>query len=375
MLFLHRFDEGGVEKVATRLANNWAENGHAVSLVMGRDQGFNADDLHTDVRVTMARKSVLAKPIESLWMVPQLVKAVRRERPDVLFCAGNTYSIVSVLAKFILGKECPPILCKISNSLDRVDIGKIEAYFYRIWLRYQAKHIDGFVAMATPIVPEIEREMGVASARIFNVPDPAVSLAEIDAFRAVPREHSEYVRERIFLAVGRLEPQKNFPLLLDAFHAMAGDKDRLIILGEGGERSALETQISKLGLGDKVELKGHVRNVSEWLSNADYFVMSSDYEGLPAVLVEALAAALPIVTTNCSVGISALIDDGEDGLVVACADHDALSAAMLEITKMQVDEEEMRKKAELYTIEKSGALYIDALRALSEKQTMKQKLP
>src|SRR4051812_24439930 len=136
MPFLHSFEPGGVERVAFRLAGAWAQAGCEVKVVMGRPGGALEIERPEGVELLFPRRvSRLAPRMESLWLVPHLVAMVRRHRPDVLFCAGNTYAIVAVLARLLLGRDCPPIVMKVSNSLERRDFGPVMRRLYPLWLK------------------------------------------------------------------------------------------------------------------------------------------------------------------------------------------------------------------------------------------------
>jgi len=132
------------------------------------------------------------------------------------------------------------------------------------------------------------------------------------------------------VAVGRLDRQKGFDLLLAAFAQVAARNDRatLTIFGEGAERSALEKQARKLGIAERVRLPGITRSPGEWLEAGDVFVLSSRFEGFPNVLVEALAAGFAVVAFDCPWGPSSIVSHEKDGLLVPAEDVGALAQAM-----------------------------------------------
>ena len=138
-------------------------------------------------------------------------------------------------------------------------------------------------------------------------------------------------REKHIAAAGRLNGQKNFPLLIGAFAKIAEDfpEHKLVIYGQGAQKDMLLRLTEELGIGDRVQFPGFVPNMPEILEKAEMFVLSSDYEGMPNALMEAMALGLPCVSTDCGGGGARfLIDDGVNGLLVPTGNEQALADAM-----------------------------------------------
>lgn len=353
LTFLHSFEPGGVERVALRLHEAWRTQGLDSRLVMGRTSGAMKRDWPGLIPEVLGNQRVPHAGWETLWMIAHLPAAIRRIRPDVLFCAGNSYTIVAVSMRLLLGKACPPVVAKMSNDLTRMDLPAPARPFYRAWLRIQGRVIDRLVGMAPPMREEIASLMRAPQQHIAVIDDPSLAEADIQrlsaaraAAKAAPRGPG-----RRFLAIGRLAAQKNFGLLIDAFARMAGPDDRLAIIGEGAARRALEAQIARLGLAAKVHLPGHVSPLDAELAAADALVLSSDYEGVPAVVAEALAAGIPIVTTRCSVSMEDMLGGGRFGLLVPVGDAAALAQAMQDIAKLKFDETAARDQSRRFTVE------------------------
>lgn len=356
---LHSFEPGGVERVALRLAAAWAPAGCHPHIVLGRNDGVTRSGAPPLAYDVLEQGAVSTAAFETLWMIARLPRRIREAKPDVIFCAGNSYAVVGAVMKLLLGRRCPPIVLKVSNDLARADLPPIVRPFYRQWLRLQGKLIDRFVGLAEPMREEIANAMRVDPQRIAIVDNPVLSRAELEQLAAGRPARQDSGRR--FLAVGRLVPQKRFDLLLRAFARIARPDDRLAILGEGPERGKLQMQAKCLGVADRLDLPGHVQPIEPWLVASDCFVLSSDYEGVPAVLVEALAAAIPIVTTDCSVSIRALLDDGRLGAVVPVRDEAALADAMED--RPAARPAEARARAERFTVERGAADYLGLFRA------------
>jgi glycosyltransferase involved in cell wall biosynthesis len=361
LVYLHSFEAGGVERVALRLAGEWAARGEDVRLVMGRDSGPQYHHAPDNLTYDFARPSRLAAPFETLWLVFHLIGAIRRHRPDVLFCAGNTYTVVAVLVRLLLGRRCPPTLCKLSNSLERRDLPPLARAAFGWWLRLHGRFIERFVGMAEPMRAEIERCLEIDRQRIDIIPDPALKASELELLGTLERQPGVVRR---FVAIGRMNAQKNFQLLMRAFAGFAGTNDRLLIVGDGPQRSRLLDLSEELRIADRVSMPGHAQSVAEALATADVFVMSSDYEGVPAVVIEALAAGVPIVATDCSVSMNYLLEGGAFGALVPICDPAALAAAMRDSPpRDSVPVDAMRAKAAQFTIERAAGPYLDALSA------------
>ncbi|MBX9884977.1 MAG: glycosyltransferase, partial [Novosphingobium sp.] len=254
-------------------------------------------------------------------------------------------------------------------DLTRNDMPAAARPFYRRWLQIQGRMLDRLVGMAPPMREEIGTLMRAEDARIAVIDDPSLAEADIrrlaaarDAGSAARQERAGKGGGRRFIGIGRLAAQKNFGLLIDAFARMAGPDDRLAIIGEGAARRALEAQIERLGLGAKVRLPGHVSPLDAELADADALVLSSVFEGVPAVVAEALAAGLPVVTTRCSVSMEDMLGGGRFGLLVPVGDAEALAQAMTDIARLPFDAAAARDQARRFTVEIASHRY----RALME---------
>jgi glycosyltransferase involved in cell wall biosynthesis len=296
-------------------------------------------------------------------MIWSFFQFLLKDKTDAVFCPGNTYTIVCVAMKLLLGDRCPPVLVKISNDLERRDLPKLTGPFYRWWLRVQGGLLDGFVAIAEPMRAELERELELPECRVSVIPDPALSQAELRQLSGARSASDAHVGCR-FLTIGRLAAQKNQVLLLEAFSRHARSEDTLVIAGDGPERDRLLERANALNLRSQVRFVGHVDDVMALYADADVFVLSSQYEGAPAVILEALAAGLPIAATNCCVSMEWLTGYGQFGIVVPPGNPDTLGTAMNAARHLRPDRTAMQRLAAGFTLESSGQLYLSRLTAL-----------
>ncbi|HJT39913.1 MAG TPA: glycosyltransferase [Sphingobium sp.] len=366
LTFLHSFEPGGVERVALRLVRQWRGEGVDAPLFLGRASGVLRDELAGDIDFHLPRQPRFSVAwFETAWMVLTLPAIIRRLRPDVLFCAGNSYTVVAVAMKLLLGSRCPPVLAKISNDLNRQDMPWPARAFYRLWLRIQGRFIDHFVAMAPGLEREIATLIRPRAVAISVIPSPALSDAQIDLLRSLPpTQPRQEGAARRFVTIGRLARQKNLPLMLKAFAQGAVAADRLVIYGEGPERGALIRLADRLGLQGRIEFAGHVPDPAAWLRPGDIFLLSSDYEGVPAVILEALAAGVRIIATDCSAAMRPLLDDGRLGRLVPPGDARAFAQAIRESEALAQDGAASLRQARRFTLEDAAPSYLDAFAAI-----------
>ena len=162
---------------------------------------------------------------------------------------------------------------------------------------------------------------GIGADRVSVIANPP-GLAGVGA-PTPPIAGSDYL-----IGIGRLAPQKRWDRAIDAFADVARRDTKMMILGEGGARASLEGQIGALGLSDRVCLPGYSANPQSALASARALVLTSDFEGVPGVVQEALAVGTPVVTTDSSVAIRELVADPRQGSVVPTGDARALVAAL-----------------------------------------------
>ena len=356
---IHSFEPGGVERVALNLAAAWQADGAEVRVLLGREAGAMRDAAPA-LNYVVRPEPVPTASFETLWMIWAAWRWLRANEVDVLFAAGNTYAIVGVALKLLLGTRCPPIVIKISNDLERRDLPAPARWAYRLWLRLQGRMLDRFVGMALPMRAEIAEAMQVQDTRIAIIEDPSLEAAQFGRLAAFPRT-SDVPRAPHYVAVGRLSGQKNFALMLRAFARLNDPAARLVVVGEGGDRAKLERLAADLGIADRFTMPGHC-DPAPYLAKASAFVLSSDYEGVPAVVIEALAAGLPIAGTDCSVSMAALTGHGDFGCLVPVRDAAALAAAMQQVLTMPFDPASARSSTRSFTIAAAAGRYLTLFR-------------
>jgi glycosyltransferase involved in cell wall biosynthesis len=307
---------GGAENVLTLLANAWAERGDGVTLVTfaGQDEPpFRP--LATAVRRLglglRADSHSLAQAVAgNVRRVRGLREAMRSSRPDAVISFCDRVNVLTLLAASGLGI---PVIVS-----ERVDPARHAIGF--VWdalRRLTYPRARAVVVQSTRFVAAIPP---AARARTVVIPNPVVHAAGAGVRSDTPAR---------LVAMGRLDRQKGFDVLIRAFAAIAArhPRLRLVIFGEGPARADLQKQIDDLGLADRVELPGVVPGPAAALRDADIFVLPSRYEGFPNALCEAMACGIPVVASDTG-AVSEIVRDGENGLVVPTEDSAAVAAAL-----------------------------------------------
>ena len=308
---LQTLNGGGVERVALGLAGAWVERGLGVTLAIGSRDGPLATELPDAARIVDLHDAGYGRLARAF---PSIVRA---SGADIVFCPGNHYTAVGAWSRLMLAGHCPPIVAKVSNSLVRPDMTPVEAWGYRRWLRLHPRFLDALVAMTPAMAKQATAEMRMPAGRVHVIANP------------VPRIGPGKVPEgRYLLGVGRLAPQKRWDRAISALSHLQDRSVRLVIYGEGAERGALEALIARLGLRERVLLPGYNADPAAALADAVAVVLTSDFEGVPGVLREALAVGTPVITTESSVAVREIVASPDQGSVVAADDPEALIAAL-----------------------------------------------
>lgn len=315
---------GGAQRSMVKLAGGIADRGYRIDLVLGHADGHYAGEVHPSVRVVDlgARKMVLS--------IPSLARYLRHERPRAMLSSLNHVNIVGLWARR-LSRVPTRMVVSERNTLSQAKHGSwwrqrlrphLIGRFYR-WA-------DAIVAVSEGVAGDLTTTTGLSPDRIAVIPNPIITPNVRRMAEETP-DHP-WLSEReppVVLAIGRLAPQKDFATLIAAFAKARGTSGaRLLILGDGPERPNLESLARARGLQAEVGLPGWVNNPYPFLRHAALFALSSRWEGLPGVLIEALFCGVPIVATDCPSGPQEILEGGRHGRLVPVGDVDALAGAI-----------------------------------------------
>ena len=312
------------------LARGFAERGLKVDFVLSKVGGPHLWKVPPEVRIVDLGSS------GTLTSLLALIRYLRQVRPKALLSAMHFNNEIAVAAKCLSGVSTRVVVCE-QNSLSRRSQHEVRLMKRLTPLLAQLFYpwADGVVGVSLGVAKDLAHITNLPLEHIQVIYNPAVTpeLAE-KAKESVAHPWFTSEETPVVLGVGKLELQKDFPTLIHAFAKVRQVRTaRLVILGWGPEpdRLKLEALVRELGLEGDVAMPGYVENPYAYMARAAVFVLSSAWEGFGNVLVEALAVATPVVSTNCESGPAEILDHGKYGSLVPVGDSQALAEAILKV--------------------------------------------
>jgi glycosyltransferase involved in cell wall biosynthesis len=397
-LFMPSLGGGGVERVMLNLARAFLKRGHRVDLLVCRTAGSFRDQISAQLDVVAlqaasawwARLLILAADPKGLktWLrsllfpfqgfgefrcFADLLRYLRRERPSVLLSAMTKPNFMAVWARHLAGVPTRVVISEHNTfSLAQSFPAK------KKWERRQ-RHLptmvervysgaDAIIAVSNGVADDLAQCTGILRERITTIYNPIVT-PELVRQATAPLDHPwlQSGTPPVVLGVGRFHEQKDFPTLLRAFaRVRAKQAARLMILGEADAkhttfRAELMTLATQLGIADDVALPGFVANPFAYLARAAVFVLSSAWEGLPSVLIEALACGCPVVSTDCPSGPAEILENGKYGPLVPVGDEVMLAEAILSVLNTPPNRDCLRARGALFAVDHVADRYLAAL--------------
>lgn len=321
---------GGAEKSLVKLANGLSTRGWTIHLLLMSKVGPLVDEVGADVEIVdlgcaSYRQAVFV-----------LARYYREHRPAVILTSLYATGLAAIAAR-MLSSQKPKVIIGAHNSLrakaSRPDNVK-DRFLLMPLCRLLFPKADGFIPVSTGLALELERLLGLPKGRICTIYNPVVTPELVArAGETVSHPWLDQPRQgqfRTIVSVGRLVEQKGFDVLLEALAIARKSMDcRLIIVGGGPLQADLQAQAQRLGLQDVVDLVSWQENPFKFVARADLFVLSSRWEGLANVLIEALACGCPVVATNCNYGPDEILEGGKHGALAAVDDPDDLASKIL----------------------------------------------
>ncbi len=322
-LFLHDLSVGGAERVMLQLAKGFSKEGVPVDLVLARAEGALLSEVFPEIRI------VDLKAKNPFAMLFGLIKYLYTERPRTILSPFEVTSVISLFARKISG-VATRVVVRISVNLSQHKRHWVKKRIEQWVVKWVYPWADAIVAVSQGVADDFVVYTGIPLDSVKVIYNPIISEGLLlDMNKPVDHPFFNDLEIPVILGVGRLTEQKDFSTLVRAFDKVRKKKmARLIILGEGEERSALEKLASSLGLEDVVDFPGFNLTPFMFMRRASAFVLSSKWEGLPGALIQALACGCPVVSTNCLSGPSEILNDGQYGHLVPVGDVDGIARAI-----------------------------------------------
>jgi glycosyltransferase involved in cell wall biosynthesis len=309
VIIFHDFSFGGTEVIALRLAAEWIRQGRRVTILCGTIDGPLRANVPVGVTVKTLEPEIGRSIFSRLRLRRLLGQAIERLKPDIVFLPGNFHLVLAGAVRGLANR--PPVVAKISNPLAPATWRPLQWITQMAW-RKVARDADWLIAMSSGLAQDARQIL--PEGRVEVVFDPNVDTRCATLTVKPKRDNTAPLH---LVAAGRLVRQKDFALAVRMLAAMAKTRDvQLTIVGEGPERRKLERLAQRLGVAERLFLPGHVPSIVPALREADVLLVTSRYEGGPAVAIEALEQGVPVITTDCSHFLRDLLQEDAAGTII-----------------------------------------------------------
>ncbi len=349
---------GGVEKMVMNLLREIAKHIDNIDLLVLRAKGPHFANIPANVNV------IQLKSQHTFTAIPEIAAYLRKARPEQMLVAKDRAARAAVRARALSGVSTP-ITVRLGTNLSTALSHRSR---FNAWLRtFPMKRIyakiDKVVAVSQGVADDTQAITGLSPDKIVVIRNPVITPGFFPAADAVaPHPWLADKTLPVVMGVGRFSVQKDFETLIRAFHAIQPTHpSRLMILGDGKMREELTQLIHQLGLDERVALPGFQNKVTEWVSHADVFVLSSRWEGSPNALTEALALGIPSVSTRCPSGPDEVLDNGRYGPLVPMGDAAAMASAITNVLDAPLPAETLKEAVRDYHVEISAQYYLREL--------------
>jgi glycosyltransferase involved in cell wall biosynthesis len=268
-----------------------------------------------------------SRPLDLLRGFRRLVRALRAERPEIVIAAANNVALVTAIALRLAGLPQTKMYVKTTNPIAGSRHKGLVRGLRRLGYDITFSRASSVWTLSSQETDEMVRAFPKHAALFRDVANPYVTPSMLAVGHAVDRgPETPKHGGRLVISVARLTRQKRLERLIRAFAQVTHPNARLLILGDGEDRAELASLVSAMGLTDRVSMPGHVPDVTPSLQAADLFVLTSDYEGLPAAVLEALSVNCPVISTDCFPAARALLGQTAGCGIIADVAPAALAA-------------------------------------------------
>lgn len=372
-LFISGLSVGGVQRSTLTLARELAERGHQVDLIVPNSSGPFRSLVSPLVRLIDIERWWIRLPWirqrkrrQALLSAPALASYLRHERPDALISASHYVNMAAIWGRWLAGTQTRLVISQRTH-LSRAITNTNFPGGRRPLLGWMARRFypaaDVIVAVSRGVADDLARVAALPRNQIIPIYNPVVTPELlVRSQEAVDHPWFSPNAPPVVLGVGRLAPQKDFPTLIRAFARVRATHDvRLLIIGEGRKRAELEALAASLGVAEEVSLPGFSDNPFSFMARAAVFVLSSAYEGLPGVLIQALACSCPVVSTDCPSGPAEILSAETSGPLVPVGDDAALATAICATLDTPPQADLLYARAAEFSVEKAADRYLEVI--------------
>jgi len=330
---IHQLTMGGAERMMVQILNHFVSTGVEVHLILFKNIGIHKESLNSKIIIHDLDTSSVTRGIgKCLWQVYKI-------QPNIVF-SGIGHVNISLAFFIPLMKMVLPQSRWISRETNIVSLKvKKEKYpkIFNFLYKTVYQNYDVVIAQSKDMQDDLKINYPKSAKKSLVINNP-VNIESIQAL--VSKEMAfKFEEDKIYLlTVGELRKTKRQDLLLEAFAKLPLEY-RLIIVGTGKEEEALKELASSLGIDSRVYFEGYQHNPFSYMAQADLFVLTSEHEGFPNVLLEANSLGTPIVAFNCQGGISEIIEEGINGFSVPFGDIEDLSLTIEKTIEKDLEKE------------------------------------
>ena len=327
MFFLPTLGGGGAERTVIQLANSFAEQGLNIDLVVCNLTGEKSK-LLPEVSPKINLVDLACGRVISA--IQPLKMRLQQENYQVLVATQTHSNIVCGIAKKLAKVPVKLIFREVSTPSKNMKLSGMKKWIFQTLVSWTYREAAQVVCVSNGVRDDFRDYYQYQTNNLKTIYNPVLDAAYFEKLKAPVQHHFFSKDHKVILAVGRLTDAKNFTFLIRSFTELhqVHPETRLIILGEGELRSELEALRTSLHLTEVLDLPGFDANPYAYFKYAALFVLSSNWEGLPGVLIQALASQVKVVSTDCPSGPMEILQDSKFGLLVPCNDQAAMVNAV-----------------------------------------------
>lgn len=322
--FMPHLFQGGAERVMLTLANQFATQDIQVDFILAKAKGQFLNRLSPKINVLDLQAG------KTVFSVFRLVAYLRKQKPDVLFSTLHPSNIVTLVAKMISGTDVR-VVVRVATTVSAQKYTSWRKWLVRTVLAFFYSRADKVVAVSNSVAVDLQNYLKINPSKIVSIYNPTITdelLEKSDEFVSHPWFQSG--QPPVIIGVGRLTADKGFADLVRSFAIVRSSTiARLVILGDGIERSHLELLARELEIESDFSILGYVENPFAYLKSAALFAIPSLWEGLPNALIEAMACDCPVISTDCPGGAKEILNNGKYGDLVPVGDPKSLADAIV----------------------------------------------